>query len=79
MVARPATSLEVAGSSPVVGVDRCGLRPNRFDGRTLSFELFENQKENVGVLCLLNFLTIQKKCSFYIVNIDNDTNGEHMT
>ena len=45
MVARPATSLEVAGSSPVVGVDRCGLRPDRFDGRTLSFELFENQKE----------------------------------
>ena len=45
MVAHPATSLEVAGSSPVVGVDRGGLRPDRFDGRTLSFELFENQKE----------------------------------
>ena len=63
MVARPATSLEVAGSSPVVGVDRCGLRPNGFDGRTLSFELFDNPKEMF----------------FYIVNIDNDTNGEHMT
>ena len=63
MVARPATSLEVAGSNPVVGVDRCGLSPNGLDGRTLSFELFENQKEMF----------------FYIVNIDNDTNGEHMT
>ena len=36
-VARPAMSRKVAGSNPVVGVDRRGLSPNGLDGRALSF------------------------------------------
>ena len=36
-VARPAMSRKVAGSNPVVGVDRSGLSPNGLDGRALSF------------------------------------------